>query len=121
VKNVLQFPEVALTAICHVDPAAIAQTHALLPKADRKEAAAYGKGERDYKNMLKRNDLDGMIIATPWEWHVPMAVATMTAGEYAGLEVSATVKLEELWQLVDTYENTGATACCSKTCATGAT
>ena len=108
VNNALQFPEVTITAMCDVDPAAIAQTQDILRKAGRKEAAVYGKGERDYENMLKRNDLDGVIIATPWEWHVPMAVATMNAGKYAGLEVSATVKLEESWQLVDTYEKTGA-------------
>jgi len=108
VSNALQFPEVVISAICDVDPAAVAQTQALLRKAGRKEAAVYGKGERDYENMLKRSDLDGVIIATPWEWHVPMAVATMHAGKYAGLEVSATVKLEESWQLVDTFEKTGA-------------
>ena len=44
--------------------------------------------------MVKRDDLDGIIIATPWEWHVPMAVATMKAGKYAGIEVSATVITE---------------------------
>ena len=108
VSNALQFPEVTIPAICDVDPAAVAQTQALLRKAGRKEAVAYGKGERDYENMLKRTDLDGVIIATPWEWHVPMAVATMQAGKYAGLEVSATVKLEESWQLVDAFEKTGA-------------
>eukprot|EP00388_Colpodella_angusta_P001981 GDKJ01006231.1.p1 GENE.GDKJ01006231.1~~GDKJ01006231.1.p1 ORF type:complete len:410 (-),score=49.51 GDKJ01006231.1:29-1087(-) len=57
--------------------------------------------------MVKRDDLDGIIIATPWEWHVPMSVATMKAGKYAGVEVSATVTLQESWDLVNTFEKTG--------------
>ncbi len=107
VQNTLVFPEADITAICDIDPKAIAATQALLKKAGRKEAAVYGKNERDYENMLKRDDIDGVVIATPWEWHVPMSVATMKAGKYAGVEVSATVTLKESWDLVDTYEKTG--------------
>jgi predicted dehydrogenase len=108
VHNALAFPEVSITAICDTDPAAIAATQKMLREAGRKEAAAYSKNDRDFENMVKRDDLDGVIIATPWEWHVPMALAVMNARKYAGLEVSATVKLEESWALVDTFEKTGA-------------
>jgi len=107
VSNTLLFPEVAITAICDIDPAAIAATQKMLRDAGRKEAAVYGKTDLDFENMVKREDLDGVVIATPWEWHVPMALAAMNAGKYAGLEVSATVKTEESWALVDTYEKTG--------------
>lgn len=108
VHNALAFPEVNITAICDIDPTAIAATQKMLREAGRKEADVYGKNEHDFENMVKRDDLDGVIIATPWECHVPMALATMNARKYAGLEVSATVKLEESWALVDTHEKTGA-------------
>ncbi|CAA9251012.1 MAG: GH109 [uncultured Adhaeribacter sp.] len=108
VANTLLFSEAEITAICDIDPKAIAQTQALLRKAGRKEATVYGKNDRDFENMVKRDNLDGVVIATPWEWHVPMAVAAMQAGKYAGLEVSATVKLAESWDLVNAYEKTGA-------------
>ena len=29
------------------------------------------------RNLLKRDDVDFAYIATPWDWHVPMAVAAM--------------------------------------------
>ncbi|SDL30984.1 Tat (twin-arginine translocation) pathway signal sequence [Catalinimonas alkaloidigena] len=108
VHNALGFADVEIPAICDVDPEAIAATQKLIRESGRKEAAAYAKGDHDFERMLKRDDLDGVIIATPWEWHVPMAVATMKAGKYAGVEVSATVTLQESWDLVDTYEKTGA-------------
>ncbi len=107
-QNVIaSFPDVDVTALCDVDPDALAKSQAMLRKAGRKEAAAYGKGDRDFENLVKRDDVDGVIIATPWEWHVPMAVAVMKGGKYAGVEVSATVTLQESWDLVDTFEKTG--------------
>ncbi|PSR53196.1 glycosyl hydrolase [Adhaeribacter arboris] len=108
VHNALAFPGVTITAICDIDPAAIAATQKILREAGHKEAKVYGKNDHDFENLVKRDDVDGVIIATPWEWHVPMALAAMNARKYAGVEVSATVKLEESWALVDTFEKTGA-------------
>jgi len=57
--------------------------------------------------MLKREDIDGVIISTPWLWHTRMAVATMKAGKYVAVEVSAANTMEECWDLVNTSEETG--------------
>ncbi|GAB3880555.1 Gfo/Idh/MocA family protein [Spirosoma agri] len=100
--------DVEVTAICDIDPKAIARANAMIEKAGRKTPVAYSTGDEAFLQLLKRDDIDGVVIATPWEWHTPMAVATMKAGKYAGLEVSATVTLKESWDLVNTYEKTGA-------------
>lgn len=107
VEQALYRQDVDITAICDIDPEAINLAKGLIQKAGRKEPAIFGKNERDFENMLKRDDIDGVVIATPWEWHVPMAVATMKAGKYAAVEVSATVTLQESWDLVNTSEKTG--------------
>ena len=99
--------DVEITAICDIDPDAIKRTLAITQKANRKDPAVYGKTDNDFINMLKREDIDGVVIATPWEWHVPMSVESMKAGKYTAVEVSATVTLQESWDLVDTYEKTG--------------
>ena len=75
-------------------------------KAGRKEPAAYGKGDEDYKRMLERDDIDIVIIATPWELHARMCVDAMKAGKHAFTEVPAAVTLDECWELVDTSEKT---------------
>lgn len=95
VQQALFRDDVEITAICDPAPEAISRTNALIEKAGRKAPVAYTKGDRAFEDMLKRDDIDGVVIATPWEWHVPMAVATMKAGKYAGVEVSATVTLKE--------------------------
>ena len=55
---------------------------------------------------MARDDLDLVIIATPWNWHVEMAVAGMTHGKHAAVEVPAATTLEDCWKLVDTSEQT---------------
>lgn len=107
VEQALFRPDVEINAICDIDPASIQAAQALIKKAGRKEPAVYSSGNEDFLNMVKRDDLDGVVIATPWEWHVPMAVAVMKAGKYAGVEVSATVTLDESWDLINTHEQTG--------------
>ena len=99
--------DVEINAICDIDPNSIAEALKLIKAKGRKEPALYQKGEHDFENMVKRDDLDGIIIATPWEWHVPMSLASMKAGKYTGVEVSATVTLQESWDLVNTFEKTG--------------
>ncbi len=77
-----------------------------LAKSGGRPPAAYGNGDLDYKRMLDRDDIDIVIIATPWEWHARMCVDAMQAGKHAFSEVPAAVRLDECWQLVETCEKT---------------
>lgn len=97
-----------------VDVVAICDTHK--PSLDaavkqcvdkgRPAPAAFGAGPKDYEKMVARDDIDIVLIATPWEWHVPMAVAAMKAGKHAFVEVPASITVDGCWQLVDTAEKT---------------
>jgi hypothetical protein len=99
--------DVEVVAICDIDPNAIQIAQKMITDKGRKAAATYQKGDHDFENLAKRSDIDGVVIATPWEWHVPMALEVMKQGKYAGVEVSATVTLKESWDLVNMYEKTG--------------
>ena len=99
--------DVEIVAICDIDPKAIAIANKMIADKGRPSPAIYGTNEHDFENLAKRADLDGVVIATPWEWHVPMALEVMKQGKYAGVEVSATVKLQESWDLVNMFEKTG--------------
>jgi len=98
---------VKVTAFCDVDPEAVSKTKKMLSDLGKPEAAVYNDGEYAFLEMLKRDDIDGVIISTPWLWHTRMAVATMKAGKYAAVEVSAANTMEECWDLVNTSEETG--------------
>jgi predicted dehydrogenase len=103
----LRRSDTAVNAICDVDTAALERARTLVREARGKVPPGYGAGEEDFRNLVARDDLDAVIIATPWLWHTPMAVAAMRAGKAAGVEVPAAVSVEECWDLVNTAEATG--------------
>jgi hypothetical protein len=112
IQQALYRPDVQIPAICDTSDEAVQKTLALFDKMGKPRPAVYSKGgnaqpDEAFLELLKRDDIDGVVIATPWEWHTPMAVETMKAGKYAGVEVSATVTLKESWDLVNTHEKTG--------------
>jgi predicted dehydrogenase len=63
--------------------------------------------ENLWRTMLTEVKPDMVVIATPWENHGPMGVATMKAGAHAFIETPIAVTLKEMWDLVDTSEQTG--------------
>ncbi len=103
----LQRDDVEVTALCDVDAGALAEARKLIEAAGRPLPPVYTGSDHAYLDLLARDDVDGVVIATPWLWHTPMAVASMQAGKYAGLEVPAAVTLDECWDLVNTSEATG--------------
>lgn len=105
-RNFLATEYVDVTAICDVVPEKVEAGKAAVVAAGQKEPTAYGKGDHDYENLLRRDDIDLAIIATPWDWHVPMAVFAMTHGKHAAVEVPAAETIEDCWRLVDTSEQT---------------
>ena len=106
-ENVAKRKDVEITAICDLDPDAISKAQQILRDHSRNEADAYAGDDYAFMKLLDREDVDGVIISTPWLWHTRMAVASMKAGKYPGLEVSAANTIEECWDLVNTSEETG--------------
>ncbi len=64
-------------------------------------------GYNDYRQMLDRGDLNGVVIASSWTTHVEIAIAAMRAGVYAGSEVGGASSIQECWELVRVSEETG--------------
>jgi predicted dehydrogenase len=106
----LRRQDVDVVAICDPDTKwAIPKSREMIGKAygAKKKVAEYTNGEEDFLNLLKRDDIDAVIIATPWEWHTPQAVAAMKAGKTPAVEVCGASDVQECWELVNTSEATG--------------
>ncbi len=72
----------------------------------KQQITGYHKDEHDWKNLIKRDDLDLIIIATPWALHTPMAVAAMRSGKHVACEVPIAYTIEDCWKIIETAEQT---------------
>ena len=98
-------PKATITAICDIREKRTENALKILEKHGQKPAVYTGSADA-WKEMVKRDDIDLVIISTPWDDHVPMCVYTMQQGKHVAVEVPAAVTLDECWQLVDTAEAT---------------
>ena len=107
IEMMLERSDVDITALADPDPRMLADALALIQKAGKPVPATYLKGNYDYRNLLKRTDVDAVIIATPWEWHVPQAIDSLQAGKIPGVEVCGALRLQDCWDIVNASEKTG--------------
>ncbi len=63
-------------------------------------------GYLDYREILSRNDVDAVIVATPDHWHAPIALAAMDAGKDVYLEKPMCHTVAEAKRLVETVKET---------------
>jgi predicted dehydrogenase len=98
---------VEVPALCDINRENLAKAQDVVLTSGRKKPEGYSRGEEDYKRLMDRDDIDAILIATPWEWHTPMAVCSMKARKYTGVEVPAAITIEQCWELVNTQEQTG--------------
>lgn len=104
--ELLNIPGVRVTAVCDVDPGKVQRASKAITDHGDPQPAQYS-GEQDlHEQLCTRDDVDIVYVATPWEWHVPMALTAMRSGKHVGVECPLAPTIEELWELVDTSERT---------------
>ena len=96
--------DVDIKAICDIDPEMINKTLSIIKKGGGKPPDVYKNGQHDFLNLVQRDDLDAVYIATPWKWHHPMSVAAMKQGKHVGVECPAALEIKDLWDLVNVSE-----------------
>jgi len=102
----LDLDRVEIRAVCDIVPDRVQRAQQRVVTRGQAEPAGYAKDEVDFEKLCGREDLDLIYIATPWDWHVPMALSALRQGKHAAVEVPAAMTLEECWQLVDAVELT---------------
>jgi hypothetical protein len=106
VKHYCHIDGVEIKAICDTNAIVLDKSIEYVVSKNFPRPARYTDSEHAYREMLNRQDIDIVIISTPWAWHTPMCVETMESGKHAFVEVPAATTIDECWQLVNTAERT---------------
>ena len=64
-------------------------------------------GTQDYMEVLAMDEVDAVVIATPWDEHIRMTVDALHAGKATAMEVGGAYDLAECYDLIEAVEATG--------------
>jgi hypothetical protein len=107
VNALLSIDGVEIAALCDLEESKASNAADLCEKAGRKRPKVYSKDANTYKEMLEKEKLDAVVIATYWDSHTAIALHAMKNGTYPGIEVPASLTVDDAWSLVETSEKTG--------------
>lgn len=96
-------------AVCDVDTTRMADGRAAIEKFHREQnlPAPTVASVGDYREMLARPDLDGVVISTPDHWHAEAALAAVHAGKDVYLQKPMTMTHAEGVLLREAVAKTG--------------
>jgi Oxidoreductase family, NAD-binding Rossmann fold/Oxidoreductase family, C-terminal alpha/beta domain len=100
-----------LLALCDVDKTRLDEGMEQVAAfyADRTANGTY-KGctaYNDYRELLARDDIDAVVIATPDHWHTPQSIDAAEAGKDVYCEKPNSLSIDEGRQLVDAVQRNG--------------
>lgn len=102
---VLRRTDAELVAICEVDDRMLSMAKEIIAKSGKKMPQVYTGDNYAWKRLLEKEKLDGVIIATPWEWHKSIVIGALEAGiKYVGTEVILGITLQDHWDVVKAAE-----------------
>jgi len=82
--NFLKQPRTKVVAVCDVDTTRREDHKRIVEEFYSKETGTDFKGcsvYKDFRELLARQDIDAVVIATPDHWHAIIAVAAAVAGK----------------------------------------
>jgi len=68
-----------VAAICDVDDGMLERAKKIIQQSGKAMPKVFTGSNYAYRDLLAVKDLDGVLIATPWEWHKEMVIGSIEA------------------------------------------
>ncbi len=95
-----------IVALADLHEAQLTESLALLKIQQNTIPQTYHGTEDSWKSLADRDDIDLIIIATPWEYHAEMSTYCMEKGKHVACEVPLAYTLKDCWKIIETSERT---------------
>ncbi len=110
-----QMADVEIPVICDLSEKNLAAAGTILASAGRADV----RTTKNWREVISDQTLDAVMLMNGWENRAAMASASMRAGKYTAVEVGCAYDLEECWDLVNAYEETGVPVMMLENCCYG--
>lgn len=100
---VAEMADVNVVAVCDMDEKKLADAKERIEKKGKPAPATTTHTQDIFQNP----DIDAVFVMTGWNSHIKLAIEAMRAGKYAAIEVGCAYDINECFDLVRTYEETG--------------
>jgi len=99
-------PDTVIVAVCDVDQWRLDNARQSVDEHyGNTDCAAY----RDFRELVARDDIDAVMVATPDHWHVPISLAAVRGGKHVSCEKPLTLSIAEGRLLADAVREAGVT------------
>ncbi|CDN31238.1 Oxidoreductase [Mucinivorans hirudinis] len=106
VYRMMNIPGVEIVALCDVEQDRVKKVNDRLEKEGRPRAKEFYGDTAVWRQLSALPELDLIYIATPWNTHAMMGVQGMKDGKHVAIEVPAAMNMDEIWDLINTSEQT---------------
>ena len=106
VERMTHIPGVEIAAICDVREERTKVVNEILEERGFPRAPEFYGDTTVWRQVVELPDVDLVYIATDWISHAKIGVAAMKAGKHVAIEVPAAMNMDEIWDLINTSEQT---------------
>lgn len=99
--NILNNSDVLVTALCDSRAERVDHAAEMVVKSGQNPLVK----TTDFNEVLD-SGVDAVIVSTSWAMHVKVALAAMRKGVAVAIEVGGTHNIDDMWKLVECYEQT---------------
>ena len=104
VAEISAFKEVQVVAVCDVFKS---RAEGVSQSVDAKSVTKGCLALQDFRELLSRQDIDAVTIATPENWHAAMSIAAIKAGKDVYCEKALSLTVAEGRAVCETVRRTG--------------
>ena len=105
-RFLIENKQVEIVALSDIIPKKVKKAEAVLKKWQKAKPVSYSKDEKDWKKTAKQDNVDMLLIATPWRYHAEMCIYGMQKGKHIACEVPIALTMKECWEIVKVSEKT---------------
>jgi len=106
VERMTHIPGVEIIALCDVVEKNVKKVNKMLEEKGLPKAQEFYGDTSIWRKVTALPNVDLIYVATDWKSHARIGVQAMKDGKHVAIEVPAATSMEEIWNLINTSEQT---------------